>query len=531
MLLVGFRNAAFRKMAYCFTGFSGAATAGQQRALLLPVPISTPMQTATSILETLGPYTLIREIGRGGMSVVYQAVDRRTGKTVALKTHSVPPSLTRAGQHEALVRFGREARAIGRLSHPNIISIYEVGEHEGLPFLAMEYLDGQTLHQHLAGGSLTPALAAPILGQVAEAMDSVHAAGIIHRDIKSSNIMLLPDGQAKLLDFGIARQSQDTTITAAHSIVGSPTYMAPEQIAGDLGESASDIWALGVLLYEMLAGHPPFEGASIPSVLYKVTHDVPAPVPDVSPPVQQIVLRALEKNPAARYPSGHALADAFQAAVTASPRLLWKPRLQRGSLWAALLIVGIALGDGLAAHRWHDTSDQNVVLQPPLRPASAITAPPALISRDRRRSPRQARPFRRHHRRRTAALAQARRPAGAPTMPPRRLAARPQNSRHFMTRHRAFRPISISIHGPTGRSFWKAFPRPLTRTVSQSHVQTTGPTRRPAVLRLESSPPEALVTPAPPSSPPPHPQASRDPKKADSKNLQDLERFIWSQGR
>ena len=194
------------------------------------------------------------------MSVVHQAVDRRTGKTVALKAHTVPPSLSSSERNAVMVRFAREARTVARLSHPSIVAIHEVGEHEGTHFLAMEYLDGNTLAERLTAGPLTPAQAAPILAQVADALDAVHAAGIVHRDIKPTNVMLLPEGGVKLLDFGVARQSEDTTVTATHSIVGSPTYMAPEQVQGELGDAASDRWALGVLLYEMLAGKPPFDG-------------------------------------------------------------------------------------------------------------------------------------------------------------------------------------------------------------------------------------------------------------------------------
>ena len=208
---------------------------------------------------------------------------------------------------------------MARLSHPGIVAIHEVGDQEGMHFLAMEYLEGRTLRERIEAGLIAPADAAAILSQIAAAIDAVHATGIVHRDVKPGNVMLLPDGTAKLLDFGIARQSEDTTVTATHSIVGSPTYMAPEQVQGDLGEPSADIWALGVLLYEMLAGRPPFEGASIPSILYQVVHANPAPIPHIAVSLQRVLRRALEKDPHHRYPDARSLASAFTEALETSP--------------------------------------------------------------------------------------------------------------------------------------------------------------------------------------------------------------------
>ena len=172
----------------------------------------------------------------------------------------------------------------------------------GTYFLAMEYLSGQTLRERMNSGPLTPGQAQPILAQVGAALDAVHKAGIIHRDIKPSNVMLLPDGTAKLLDFGIARQSDDTTITSTGMLIGSPSYMAPEQALGETSTTASDIWALGVLAYEMLAGQPPFTAPNIPSVLYQIAHQTPPPIPGVTMAVQKVVRHALDRNPARRYP-------------------------------------------------------------------------------------------------------------------------------------------------------------------------------------------------------------------------------------
>lgn len=322
-----------------------------------------PVQPADTLImgvnapATVPEYQILREIGRGGMSTVYEARDTRTGRTVALKMLALPPSHTPEQQRDLIARFRREARAVAQLSHPNIVVIHEVGERNGAHFLAMECLTGQTLRERVAECPLTPAQAVPILAQIAGALDAVHAAGIVHRDVKPSNVLLLPDGTAKLLDFGIARQSDDTTITSTGMIVGSPSYMAPEQVRGEAGTAASDVWALGVLLYEMLAGRPPFAAPTIPAVLYQVTHEAPPPIPVLPPAIQKVLRRALDKNPARRFRSAGAFAEAMREALPKplpSPKAaVSPPPLLRGRRWAALvplLLLGIGAG-ALIHHR------------------------------------------------------------------------------------------------------------------------------------------------------------------------------------
>jgi len=213
--------------------------------------------------ERLADYELIRVTGRGATSTVYEARDLRDGRTVALKTLAAPAALPPDQQEAYIARLQREARAIARLSHPNIVAIYEVGEAQGRHYLAMEYLDGLSLRAHLhERGPLPPGEASYILDQLAGALDAVHAQGIVHRDIKPSNVMILPDGIVKLLDFGVARQSEDTALTRTGMILGSPAYLAPEQVMGESAGPPADRWALAVLLYQMLAGHAPFAGAT-----------------------------------------------------------------------------------------------------------------------------------------------------------------------------------------------------------------------------------------------------------------------------
>jgi len=298
------------------------------------------------IAQTVAHYALQREIGRGGMSSVYEAEDTRTGNHFALKLLTLPPSLAAGEKSTLIARFEREARIIAHLSHPNIVDIHEVGSQEGQHFLAMEYLQGETLRERMTRERLTPEAAQEVLRQIGGAIDAVHAAGIVHRDIKPTNIMLLPDGTAKLLDFGIARSSDETTITSTGILVGSPSYLSPEQIKGEAGATATDLWALGVLAYEMLAGHPPFAGQTVANVLYQITNESPARTPGLSVAVQRVLRRALDRNPARRFLTAEALVSALGAAlseVPGRPQTLAAPPQQRSvPLWlpgAVLLLL------------------------------------------------------------------------------------------------------------------------------------------------------------------------------------------------
>ena len=300
----------------------------------------------------IAPYVLGREIGRGGMSVVYEARETRTGQEVALKLLTLPATLTSEEARILIARFEREARTIARLSHPNIVGIHELGIQEGRHFLAMEYLRGQTLREHRMQESLTPGEVYSVLTQIAGALDAVHEAGIVHRDIKPSNIMLLPDGTAKLLDFGIARPPDETTLTSAGDIVGSPSYMAPEQVKGEPGTAATDLWALGVLAYEMLAGHPPFNGQTVATLLYQITNESPARTPGLPIAVQKVLRRALDKRPERRYPTARAFVQALREtqpdAVAALPSMkpvsptFSAPRWLPGTALLLLFLLGFS---------------------------------------------------------------------------------------------------------------------------------------------------------------------------------------------
>jgi tRNA A-37 threonylcarbamoyl transferase component Bud32 len=280
-------------------------------------------------VRRIGPYRLLGVAGRGGTATVYEAVDDRVGRVVALKLLAPAPHL-RAEDWEALVgRMQREARAIARLSHPNVALVLDVGTAGDIPeqqshYIVMELLRGETLRERMDRvGRLTPADAAGILEQAAAGLDAVGAAGIVHRDVKPSNLMLVaPDDTVKLMDFGVARLADDTTVTRTGMMVGSPAYMAPELIRGEQGTEASDRWALGVVLYEMLSGRQPFAGDHIPAVLYQILHAELPPIEGLPASAQAVITRALERDPARRFATAAQMARAFRDALAGRPAVV-----------------------------------------------------------------------------------------------------------------------------------------------------------------------------------------------------------------
>ncbi len=272
----------------------------------------------------ISDYVLVRAIGRGTHYTLYQAVDPRRGQMVVIKILHVVPGRPEPGTDPDLAsvleaRLQREAQALSSLSHPGIPAIYETGEQDGHPFLVMEYLVGHPLRQHLDRRALSLLETLDILEQAASAVDAVHAQGILHRDIRASNIMLLHDGGVKLVEFGLARQPGDTTVTLMGASVGEPAYMAPEQLRGQPATPQSDIWALGVLLYEMLAGRPPFDGANFQLTAHQVIMGEPAPVPMLPESLRAVLARALEKDPAKRYPQAQDMVQALKEAAGYTP--------------------------------------------------------------------------------------------------------------------------------------------------------------------------------------------------------------------
>lgn len=270
----------------------------------------------STLHQSLGRYLIEAEIGRGAMGVVYRAYDPQIGRQVAIKTISLTGQ-DFGDEQEYRARFLREVRAAGRLSHPGIVTIFDAGQDPETdePYLVMEYVTGEPLSKVLGRNrKLSLPLALQYAQEIAEALDYAHNQGVVHRDIKPANILITEDGHAKIADFGVAWLRQE--ISQVGEVVGSPAYMAPEQMSGKQGDARSDLFSLGVVLYSMITGFRPFQGNSAKTVVFKVMNIEPVPVTsfqtEVSPELDAIVSRAIAKDPEDRYPSGAALARAIQ---------------------------------------------------------------------------------------------------------------------------------------------------------------------------------------------------------------------------
>jgi|GEM_PF-672454 len=255
----------------------------------------------------IGKYTIVGELGAGAMGVVYKAVDPVIGRTVAIKTIRFELLTNAQQREEAQKRFLREAQSAGNLSHPNIVTIYDVGEDQGLTYIAMEYVEGRSLEEILAAQQPWDLGAAiNLVVQIAEGLDSAHRKGIVHRDIKPANVLVDKEGRPKIVDFGIARISS-SNLTQTSMVMGTPFYMAPEQVAGKKVDHRADIFALGAMFYEILSLRKPFNGDTLTTVIYKIMSEVPPPlsqvVAGVPRAVDAVVERAMAKDPETRYQS------------------------------------------------------------------------------------------------------------------------------------------------------------------------------------------------------------------------------------
>ena len=261
----------------------------------------------------LGRYAILSELGRGAMGVVYKATDTALERTVAVKT--VNMALEREGAEKYEARFYQEARAAGSLNHPNIVTVYDVGKEGNVVYMAMEFIEGAELRSLLSAGRALPvSQAVSIAAQVAEGLAYAHEHGVVHRDIKPANIMVLADGPVKITDFGIARmRASNDELTQSGMMLGSPKYMSPEQVIGKRADHRSDIFSLGVILYEMLAGAAPFSGENVTALMYQIVNFAP-PVPSaVNPAVPEllnfIVAKLLAKPLEERYQTAQELAS------------------------------------------------------------------------------------------------------------------------------------------------------------------------------------------------------------------------------
>ncbi len=261
-----------------------------------------------------GRYELLGVLGGGGMALVYRARDRALNRTVAVKVLREQY----ASDPVFLQRFTREAQAAGALSHPNVVSVYDVGQEDGIPYIVMEYVPGLTLRDLIARDGVLPVdQAVEIAAQILAALDYAHRNGLIHRDIKPGNVLITPQGTVKVVDFGIAKSASDLSLTGAGLALGTAAYFSPEQARGEAARPQSDIYSVGVTLYEMLTGHTPFTADSDVGMAFRHINDAPIPPrqwnPAVPPLLEQIVLRALAKNPAARFSSAAEMEQALRS--------------------------------------------------------------------------------------------------------------------------------------------------------------------------------------------------------------------------
>jgi len=271
------------------------------------------------VFQQVGRYQVLERIGRGAMATVYRAYDPEINRTLALKF--LQPDLCVEEEHRS--RFLREAKAAGALSHPNIVTVFDVGEIQGRPYIAMELLDGTPLSEILRQGIGMPIREVVETGiQLARALDYAHSRGIFHRDIKPSNMVRLKDGNTiKVTDFGIARidGGEDTQHTRVGTVLGTPQYMSPEQAMGEKVDGRSDLFSAGVVLYQLLAGHAPFEATSIVTLAHRIAKEDPTPIEklrsDVPPALRRVLERCLKKQPDKRFQTGRELAVALAKVI------------------------------------------------------------------------------------------------------------------------------------------------------------------------------------------------------------------------
>ncbi len=271
----------------------------------------------------IGRYRIIGELGRGAMGVVYQATDPSIGRSVAIKTIRIRDINDTRHRDKLRERLFREARSAGVLSHPNIVTIYDMDEVEGLAYIAMAYVNGPTLEKILSSDApLSGANMLRILRQTASGLDYAHGRGIVHRDVKPANIMTDEDGAVKITDFGIAKITAAGNMTETRTVVGTPNYMSPEQVQGMTVDGRSDQFSLAVIAYEILTGERPFEGEQLSTVVYRIVADQPAAAhlinPTLTPQIDSVLRRALAKNPEARFSSCSSFVGALEMACAES---------------------------------------------------------------------------------------------------------------------------------------------------------------------------------------------------------------------
>jgi tRNA A-37 threonylcarbamoyl transferase component Bud32 len=323
-------------------------------------------------LLAIPEYELLEEVGRGAMGVVYKARQVKLNRVVALKMILAGPF---AGEVER-ARFQTEAEAVGRLQHPNIVQVYEVGEHEGKPFISLEFCPGDSLDKKLNGTPLPPAEAARLVQSLARAVQAAHERHVIHRDLKPANVLMSADGTPKITDFGLAKKLDAAGQTGSGAVLGTPSYMAPEQAGGKTREigPAADVYALGAILYECLTGRPPFKAATTMETILQVLSDEPVPVRQLQPKtprdLETICQKCLEKDVGKRYGGVAELAEELRRFSAGEPiaarplgaverALKWARRRPAvAAAWVLLVVaLGLEVGGGGALRLWRNAEE------------------------------------------------------------------------------------------------------------------------------------------------------------------------------
>jgi predicted Ser/Thr protein kinase len=444
--------------------------------------------------QTIGRYRVLGELGKGAMGVVYKAQDPTIGRVVALKTMRVDVHGIEA--EEMLARFRNEARAAGVLNHPNIVTVFDAGEETGHFYMALECIEGETLQQKIQQRRvLPPEMAVEMARQVCAGLDYAHAHGIIHRDIKPANIMITPDGTAKIMDFGIAKGT-GSGITTTGQVMGTPNYMSPEQVKGRPLDGRSDLFSLGVVLYESVTGEKPFGGDNVTTIIYKILHETPAAPRDlditIHPGLSAIVLKALAKDPMARYQRGAEMAR----------DLLFYRDLGSETPTSGRVAVTSPAPPAAPAPRFEGMdTDAGTPTPPSIKrvPPAAATAPPAVAT--------------------APPAAEAAPPKGAPAPP----AAATRGNRSLLVAFAVLVSLAVALGAVAAVRYFRAAPpaSPPAATEGAPAETPASGSAAPPTTQTTEQPPAAAPTdaPAPAAAKPEAEPAAAAPAKAGSVRL------------
>ena len=330
-------------------------------------------------MDQIGRYEILNELGRGAMGVVYLARDTKIGREVAIKTIKLADQADDSETERLRERLFREAQSAGRLTHPGIVTIYDVAEEAGLAYITMEFVDGETLQAMMdSGRAEDPAFISDILRQTASALDYAHSKEIVHRDVKPANIMVTADGTVKITDFGIARISS-SKLTQTGTVMGTPSYMSPEQVRGDPIDGSSDQFSLGVITYELLTDEKPFAGDSLTAVMFKIVSGDVRPPSEISSGISELlesaVLRALSKSGEERYPSCASYSEAVAAGLQSPVAAALEGQTGTAELKEEPNTEAMPAITGTAAAVSREQSDETVVRRPPEETAATIALP------------------------------------------------------------------------------------------------------------------------------------------------------------